>query len=109
MKPKHYPVNKSTDSTTAQLTQHTRDELLDLAKHYLKRCNAVKGEYNFKNRLHLRAHLALQELNGIKSHWADSDAYKSACTDDMTDINGSVDVDNMSEQQLAELVAKSND
>ena len=80
-----------------------RMALLDKAKHMVKRCNGVKRDYNFRNRLHLRAHLLSQELTGIRTGWA------SETPDDdsgMVDMHGNdtPDVDNMTEQQLRDLI-----
>ena len=62
----------------------------------LKRCYAIKGNYNFKNRLHLRAHLAQQELHGIQSHWVD-DCYINFVDDDKSLTPNDLDASNLTD------------
>lgn len=69
----------STSNDDASGWKAQRKAKLEQAALYLKKAEDTKYDYHFKNRLHLRIHLAVQDLKALKLHdnWSEMDTCES--------------------------------
>lgn len=59
----------SSTVTISKEVEAARQKSLDEAVTFLKKAENTKHDYHFKNRLHMRIHLASVETKMMRSHW----------------------------------------
>jgi len=98
----------SSSSTPSSDWESDRQIHLDQAHAHLKHAESYRNDYHFKNRLHLRIHLACVEIKMMRKHWESLQGNvqsEAELKDGMTDANQEakvVDSDEEGEEEKAE-------